>query len=174
MNTAPRQNMKLYHLLAQEVARDTRFSVAVHGLMLISQASAADSPITSARIATSTEVNASYVRKVMAGLVQSGIVTSRSGSQGYEMAMAPRDATLLAIHDAACGEPLRVMDLHRNPNDDCIVGRHITPVLSEVMAHAEDALRCALASQSLHDCIGSMRARLHPDEIAQLKPGGNE
>jgi len=153
---------------------DTRFSVAVHGLILISQAGEADGPITSARIAASAGVNASYVRKVMAGLVNSGIITSLSGSPGYQMAMSPAEVSLLTIHDAACGEAVHVIDLHRNPNDECVVGRHITPVLSQVFTRAEEAMQQALASQSLQDCINNMRTRLHPDEIAQLEQGGNE
>ncbi|NDR54278.1 Rrf2 family transcriptional regulator [Actinomyces sp. 565] len=151
---------------------DTRFSVAVHALVLVSQAEAPDGPITSARIATSTGTNASYVRKVMAGLAQAGIVGSHSGAAGYHILMNPRDVTLLAVHDAACGHPVHAIDMHRNPNDACVVGRHIEPVLTPMFAEAEDALRRALASRTLADCTTAMRARLTPAERAELNHGG--
>ncbi len=55
---------------------DTRFSVAVHALILIAEA---DVPLTSEQIAGSAGVNPSYVRRVLASLRNAGILSAHRG-----------------------------------------------------------------------------------------------
>lgn len=137
---------------------DNRFSSAIHTLILISES---DQPLTSEDIAKSVGANASYIRKITGLLKKRDIIDSHRGVSGFSLKVKSEDLTLLQIYQAV-NETERpcLFDLHQNPNDKCVVGRHIKPVLTEMFAEMEDAFACALAQKTLADCIGGIRKRL--------------
>ena len=71
---------------------DTKFSVAVHILILISES---PSPINSDQMAESVGTNASYIRKILALLKKADIVDGHRGVSGYDMTVLPEQLTLL-------------------------------------------------------------------------------
>ena len=94
---------------------DTKFSVAVHVLILISESPA---PINSDQMAESVGTNASYIRKILALLKKARIVDSHRGISGYSLTIAPEKLTLLQVYQAVMEEPkLHLLDIHPNPND---------------------------------------------------------
>lgn len=137
---------------------DNKFSSAIHTLILIAES---DKPLTSEDIARSVGTNASYIRKIIALLKKKDIIESHRGVSGFALKSKSEDLTLLQIYRAV-NETERpcLFDLHQNPNDECIVGRHIKPVLSGMFAEMEDAFARALAEKTLADCIGGIRKRL--------------
>ena len=137
---------------------DTRFSVAVHVLVLISEASA---PMTSDQMAESVGTNASYVRKILTFLKRAEIVNGQRGIGGYSLRVAPEQLTLLQIYQAVMEESrIHLLDVHQNSSDQCVVGRHIRPMLSELFADIEEAFVHALADKTLADCIAGIRQRM--------------
>lgn len=137
---------------------DTKFSVAVHVLILISES---PPPINSDQMAESVGTNASYVRKILALLKKAGIVDSHRGISGCTMLIPSEQLTLLQIYQAVMEQPKpHLLDIHQNPSDMCIVGRHIRPVLSGMFAGVEDAFASSLASKTLADCIAGIRKRM--------------
>ena len=138
---------------------DMKFSVAVHVLILISES---PTPINSDQMATSVGTNASYVRKILALLKKAGIVDGHRGISGYTLMITPEQLTLLQIYQAVMEEPKpHLLDIHQNPSDRCIVGRHIRPVLSGMFSGVEDAFANALAEKTLADCIAGIQNRMH-------------
>ena len=138
---------------------DTKFSVAVHVLILVSES---PTPINSDQMAMSIGTNASYVRKILALLKKAGIVDGHRGISGYTLMITPEQLTLLQIYQAVMEEPKpHLLDIHQNPSDRCIVGRHIRPVLSGMFAGLEDAFANALAEKTLADCIAGIQNRMH-------------
>ena len=137
---------------------DNKFSSAIHILILISES---DQPLTSEEIARSVGTNASYVRKILSLLKKKGMIESHRGVRGFTLRPKPEELTLLQIYQAV-NETERpdLFDLHQNPNDKCIVGRHIKPVLTGMFAELEDAFARALSQKTLTDCIGEFRNRL--------------
>ena len=110
---------------------DTRFFSAVHLLILVSEAV---SPMSSAQIAESIGTNPSWVRRLATSLREAGIIASSPGKTGFTLAVPPCDLPLLDVYRAACGqESVHVFDAHRNPSDECIVGRHIRPVVGTLL-----------------------------------------
>lgn len=140
---------------------DNKFSSAIHTLILITES---DKPLTSEDIARSVGTNASYIRKIIALLKKKDIIESHRGVGGFALKSNSEDLTLLQIYQAV-NETERpcLFDLHRNPNDECIVGRHIKPVLSGIFAEMEDAFAHALAGKTLADCIGGIRKKLRKE-----------
>ena len=137
---------------------DTKFSVAVHILILISESPL---PINSDQMAESVGTNASYIRKILALLRKADIVEGHRGVSGYGMNVSPEQLTLLQIYQAVTEETkVHILDIHRNPNDKCLVGHHIQPVLSGIFADLEDTFAKSLAGKTLADCIDDIKRRM--------------
>ena len=136
---------------------DTRFSVAVHMLILISES---PEPISSDQMAESVGTNASYIRKILSLLRKAGIVEARRGISGSRLAVAPDRLTLLQIYLAVVEEGIHIIDIHRNSNDMGIVGKHIGPMLTDMLDGVTRAFAEALGDRKLSDCIEGIRKRI--------------
>lgn len=134
---------------------DTKFSVAIHILILISES---HDPLNSDIMAESVGTNASYIRKILSLLKNAGVVDSHRGVSGYSLSIPSDKLTLLKIYQAVTEESeVHLLDIHRNPNDRCIVGRHIKPVLTGMFSDMEEAFASSLADKTLADCIDNIR-----------------
>ncbi len=137
---------------------DTRFSVAVHVLILISESS---EPIGSEKMARSVGTNASYIRKILGALKKADIVSSHRGVAGFSLSVPPEQLTLLRVYQAVTEESGgHLLDIHQNTSDACVVGRHIKPVLTGMFEQAESAFTRALSEQTLAQCVAAIRSRL--------------
>lgn len=145
---------------------DTKFSVAVHVLILISES---PNPLNSDQMAGSVGTNASYIRKILALLKKAEIVDGHRGISGYSLTVAPEQLTLLQIYQAVMEKSdIHLLDIHQNPSDQCIVGRHIRPALTEMFTDIEEAFTRSLEGKTLADCIADIRNRIdtmHSEEI---------
>lgn len=141
---------------------DTRFSSAIHILILISEA---EKPMTSREIAVSNGTNPSYIRKICGLLKRNGIIESRQGKSGFHLSVPPEELSLYRIYQAIDeSDEVHIFDLHQNPNDECIVGRHIRPVLSEVFRDVEEKVEQELKSRTLKGCMDMMRREIERSE----------
>lgn len=141
---------------------DTKFSTAIHMLILVSEA---EVPMTSQQIAHSVGTNASYIRKVATRLSRAGILEGRRGVSGFSLLKAPEDISLLEVYRAVeQTEDVHVFDVHQNPSDECIVGRNIRPVLNGMFRQAEQVVEHELAGATLADCMARMRERIESNE----------
>ena len=130
---------------------DTKFSVALHILTMISESK---ETLSSQALATSVGTNASYIRKVIALLKNAGLITSRQGKTGYQLSKEPKDITLLEIYFATQEvSHISLFQVHQNSNPDCPVGKHIQGAVSPLFASAEAQLEKELAQQTLEDVI---------------------
>ncbi|MCR4922839.1 MAG: Rrf2 family transcriptional regulator [Lachnospiraceae bacterium] len=137
---------------------DTKFSSAIHMLILISEA---ETPMTSEEIAASVGTNASYIRKITGLLKKKEIIESRQGATGYRLLIKAEELTLLEVYRAVSeSEQVHVFDLHQNPNDLCIVGKHIKPVLKDVFRSIEEKAEQELRNTTLRDCMDRMRREI--------------
>ena len=140
---------------------DTRFSSAIHTLILISEAK---TPMTSEQIAVSVGTNASYIRKLTALLKNGNIIKSRQGVSGFTLVIAPQELTLYDVYRAIYEtNELHIFDIHANPNDECIVGKHITPVLTSAFGAAENAVLQSLKTQTLASVMDNMRNEIEKE-----------
>ena len=137
---------------------DTKFSSAIHMLILISEA---ETPMTSEEIAVSVGTNSSYIRKVTGLLKKKGIIESRQGASGYQLLVGPEKLTLYEVYQAVTeADQVHVFDLHQNPNDQCIVGKHIRPVLTDVFRSVEEKAEQELRGTTLKCCMDRMRGEI--------------
>ena len=137
---------------------DTKFSVAVHILILISES---PDPMNSEQLAKCVGTNASYVRKILALFKKAGIVDGHRGVSGYTLTITPERLTLLRVYQAVMEEPkIHLLDVHQNPNDQCVVGRHIRPMLIGMFEDMEEVFARSLEDKTLVDCIDDIRKRI--------------
>ncbi|MCI6682108.1 RrF2 family transcriptional regulator [Parafannyhessea umbonata] len=151
---------------------DTKFSTAIHLLILVSEA---EQPMSSEQIATSVGTNPSYVRKVAARLSHAGIIEGRRGRSGFTLLKAPEDVSMLEVYRAVeQTDSVHVFDIHQNPSDECIVGRNIRPVLGGMFRHTEQVVEDELAGATLADCMARMRERIDKDEKDPHQPDNRQ
>ena len=146
---------------------DTKFSSAIHTLILISES---EMPMNSEQIATSVGTNASYIRKLTTRLRKSGIIEGRRGISGFKLVKKPEDISLLDIYDSVMEtENLHIFDIHQNPNDECIVGHNIRPVLNGMFRNMEERVEKELSSITLKDANNNMRQYINENEKKEKK-----
>ncbi|MBD5560959.1 MAG: Rrf2 family transcriptional regulator [Clostridia bacterium] len=143
------------------MALDTRFSMAIQLLLLIALS---PEPMSSAQMAESVGTNPSHVRRILGQLSKANLAAGRSGTVGFHLLREPREIDLFTVYCAVSGSDcFHVFDLHQNPSDSCIVGRHIRPLLAGRFAEAERPMQRTLQSQSLADCIADLKERVGSD-----------
>lgn len=141
---------------------DTRFSSAIHILIMIA---GSEQPLTSEAIANSVGTNPSYIRKVTSLLKKKGILDSRQGIHGFSLLISLEALSLYTIYQAINeSDEVHVFDLHQNPNDECIVGRHIRPVLNETFREVEEKAEQQLRETTIADCMEKMRIRIGEEQ----------
>ena len=137
---------------------DTKFSSAIHSLIMISEA---ETPVNSEQIANSVGTNPSYVRKLTTRLSKAGLIEGRKGVSGFRLIKPADKITLLDIYKAVMETNyLHLFDIHQNPNDECVVGHNIEPVLSGMFIDMEKQIEAKLEGMTLADCIKIMRKRI--------------
>jgi len=73
----------------------------------------------------------------------------------------PEELSLFAVYQAINeSDEFHVFDLHQNPNDECIVGRHIRPVLNETFREVEEKAERQLRQTTLADCMEKMQKEI--------------
>ncbi len=146
---------------------DTQFSSAIHTLILISEAAP---PMNSEEIAGSVGTNASYIRKLTARLKKAGIIESRQGISGFSLVEDSKSLSLFDIYKAVTGnDKVHIFDFHQNPNDACIVGKNIKPVLGDMFRSMEVEIERMLKSTTLFCCMEDMKKRIKADELKSEK-----
>lgn len=133
---------------------DTKFSVALHILVFISETNQVAS---SERLAQSVNTNSSHIRKITALLKKAKIISSQQGKSGFVLEKPAKDLSLKKIYQAVYPDKL-ILHVHEDANPDCPVGSRIEGVLTPVFAQAETNLLNHLEQETLADLIRDMRA----------------
>jgi len=133
---------------------DTKFAVAVHALVFISESTEAK---TSETISKTLNTNASYVRIILSGLVKAGMITSASKSRDCSLLKKPEEILLSDIYDAVePGVSKLNMSLSQNPDTDLFICRCEKPVMEKLYKDMEDSVNEVLQSRTLQDIIDAI------------------
>ena len=135
----------------------SRFTIAVHILICI-ETFKNDYKITSDFLASSVNVNAVVIRRLLQQLKKAGIINVKRGSGGAEMAKSPEEITLLDIYNAVeCVEEGRLFHFHENPSQECPVGKNIHAVLDVRLEEIQKAMEREMRSISIQDIINDKK-----------------
>lgn len=137
--------------MAEQKKMDTKFSVALHILAMISES---QRTLNSNLLAQSVGTNASYIRKILALLKKADLVASQQGRSGYRLTRPTKSIQLLEIYRATQEiEQVSIFDLHQHSNADCPVGRYVDQALTPTFRKVEEVFEQELAKQTLGDFI---------------------
>jgi DNA-binding IscR family transcriptional regulator len=133
------------------VSANSRLTTAIHALCWLEPASRRGYPsLTSERVAASLASNPALVRKALGPLRDAGLVTSGRGpGAGWSLARPAAEIRIDQVY-AALGDSEAPFALHpHEPHQECPVGFGIRPVLADLYADADAALRRTLATRTV-------------------------
>ena len=128
---------------------DTKFSVALHILIFISET---DKIVSSELLANSVNTNSSHIRKIIALLKKGGLIESQQGKTGMALAKSTKDITLADVYQIVYPNK-NLVNIHEGANKECPVGNNIENLLQPVFNEAQDAFYNKLASKTLEKLI---------------------
>ncbi|WP_146553351.1 Rrf2 family transcriptional regulator [Rummeliibacillus sp. SL167] len=131
---------------------NSRFSVAIHILSLIASTKNNSHALTSDFIASSVNTNPVVIRRISSQLKKAGLIVSHAGLSGYELALSPKDITLLDIYRAVQA-PEDLFAIHDNPNPNCAVGKQIQSTLDDVFSSVQQAMESKLQEETLQGIL---------------------
>lgn len=136
------------------MAANTRFAVAIHTLGLLAQGR--KTTLTSEGIAASVGTNPVVVRRLMAQLMEAGLVEVRKGPHGgAQLARPPEQITLGQIYRAVAEQP--ILPVHApQPVAQCCVAKAVGPVLRYIFGDAETAMVKKLDRRRLSEVISEV------------------
>lgn len=134
---------------------NSRFAVSVHILAYLAYRQG--SAVPSTEIASSVVTNPVVIRRLLAALVNAGIVSTLKGAGGgFSLAIAPEKISLLDVYRAV--EPKPTYGL-RNfaPNHHCPVGAKIESILQTTFIKAHEGMEAELARVTLENIAQELR-----------------
>lgn len=149
------------------MSASTRFAVAIHtaGMLALTR----DCPVPSEAVARSVCTNAVVVRRVIGMLARHGLVTVQKGQGGgATLARPPEQITLDEIFRAVEQGPLFRMGAAVKTHG-CPVARHVAPVITEIISHAERTMLAGLHTFTLADVIRSVNERAQSEDMGQKR-----
>jgi Rrf2 family protein len=137
------------------MTRSSRFVIATHVLALLAHGDG--EPLTSAQIAGSVNTNPVVIRRILALLVDSGLVATREGAGGgARLARPAKEIDLRMVYRAV--ERGDLFAAHPHPPDSkCPVGCNIRAALEPTLDAAEAALANSLARTTVADVVRQVR-----------------
>ena len=145
---------------------NTQFALAVHMLTLL--AGSAPALLSSEEMAGSAGSSPVHVRRVLGGLREAGLVTSRPGvGGGWQLATDPQTTTLADVWRVVHGDDA-VLGLH-GAHPDCTVGQSIQQLLTDVDRRAQRAIADELARTTIAQLVAEAVA--HADLRAPVPSG---
>ena len=144
------------------MSANSRLTTAIHALCWLELAARRGYPsLTSERVAASLASNPALVRKALGPLREAGLVASGRGpGAGWSLAKPAAEIRLDEVYDALGDDTAFALHPHE-PNQECPVGFGIRPVLGELYADADAAVRRTLARRTVADVLDELLAE-HP------------
>ena len=142
--------------LVTVMAANSQFAIAVHILTVLAKAGEGNN-VKSDYIAASVKTNPVVIRRLLGDLNQAKLVASQTGANGgTRLAKCPNLINLADIHRAvSCG---KTFALHRQTNDECLIGKNIQCVLEKLQIEIGDVVEAKLAQFSLQSVLEAVES----------------
>ena len=135
----------------------SRFTIGVHIITAIDYFKDMER-VNSEFLAGSIGVNPVIVRTVISQLREAGILQTKRGSSGAEIAKRLDEIALYDIYKAVGSVDMEgIFHFHEQPNPDCPVGRNIHRVLDQHLIDAQRAMEEKLRTTTLADIVEDTR-----------------
>jgi Rrf2 family transcriptional repressor of oqxAB len=136
---------------------DTRFSTAMQIVVSVAVNDEAGVRSTSQSLAVGLDTNASFVRKLLPPLTESGILVSAAGSKGgIRLARPSKEILLSEIYAAVTGSRKLWATRHEIPHAG-LVGENIGDLSEYLCDRAEQAVVDMLGAVTVEDSVAELR-----------------
>jgi len=129
---------------------NTQFSVSIHILTLLATEK---EPVSSQYIADSINSNATLVRKLCRYLRNGHLIQSSQGISGYRLARPASEINLSDIYQLIFAETSHFAKIHKDPNPQCYVGKHISHTLDGIFNEVDETVINKLNTYTIQDVI---------------------
>lgn len=138
-------------------ANNTQFAVSVHILAALGNLECGS--CSSTYLAGSVNATPSFVRRILAMLVEAGLVKTTRGAAGCcSLARPAKEITLLDVYRAV--NPPKVFALHDYPTQErCSISCRMKTVMGGVLDEAQAGMEAALSRRSLADLVAQLQVR---------------
>ena len=131
---------------------NTRFTVAVHIMVMLELNKSETHPNTSELLAKSVGTNPVVIRQIMSTLRRAELIETQNGVPGAKLRKPQEEITLLDIYRAVQNRSeTPLFDFHSKPNSMCFIGRNIEGAMEKPLADAQASLERTLSEYSLQD-----------------------
>lgn len=130
----------------------SRFTIAIHVLTCINTFENRFKT-TSDFLATSVNVSPVVIRRILSQLKAAGLVTVARGSGGTSIVKPLNEITFLDVYNAVECVNGELFHFHKNPNQQCPVGRNIHNVLDIKLLQVQNVMENELEKITLEDVI---------------------
>ncbi len=135
----------------------SRFTIAVH-MLICMETFKSERKVTSEFLASSVNVNAVVIRRLLQQLKAAGIVNVVRGSGGAEIAKPLADITLLDIYNAVeCVDDGSLFHFHEKPNVLCPVGRNIHTIMDTRLDKIQNAMETEMKSVTIAEVMSEAK-----------------
>ena len=136
------------------MATNTQFSIAVH--LMIALGYGGGRQATSGELAGSINTSPSFVRRILAKLSKSGLVSTTTGKSGFcLLAKKPEEISLLEIYKAV--DAPQTFAIHDYPvQSQCRVSCNIESVMRKVLTRAQNSFEGSLGETTLAELIADI------------------
>ena len=145
---------------------NTRFSVACHVLTLLELERG--QVITSDIVARSVNTSPVVIRRLFCSLKAAELILVRPGTGGTSLSRPAEEITLLDVYHAVGTERGALFRLHGETNPKCYIGRNIHDALSAPLLAADEAMKAALAQNTIAE-LAAFIDRRHPARSGRTK-----
>lgn len=143
--------------------QSSRLSDVLHVLLHMAYA---DAPLTSEALAGAMSTNPVVLRRLLAGLRETGLIASEKGHGGGWVMAAPLERVTLHDVHLALGSPALVSLGFREDQPECLVAQVVNDSLRAALQEAEAALLARLDGITLAELSHAFNERLETHQLA--------
>ena len=138
----------------------SRFTIAVHIIAFVDYFGE-ECQVTSRMMAGSINANPVIIRGLISYLNEAGLLRSKRGVKGIHLAKPLSEISLYDVYQAVdCIEEEGMFCFHKNPNEECPVGRNIQQILNPRLQEVQQSMEEELKRNSLADIMEELRMRV--------------
>ena len=138
----------------------SRFTIAIHIIAFVDYFGE-ECQVTSRMMAGSINANPVIVRGLISYLNEAELIKSKRGVKGIRLARPVSEISLFDVYKSVdCIEEEGMFCFHKNPNEECPVGRNIQQILNPHLQDVQRKMEEKLKRISMEDIMNELRERI--------------
>ena len=135
----------------------SRFTIAVHIIAFVDYFGE-ELPVTSRMLSGSIHANPVIIRGIVSLLKEDGILISSQGVKGIRLGRKLSEITLFDVYQAVdCIDEEGMFHFHKDPNQECPVGRSIFRALNPHLEHVQRSMEAELKKVTMKTIADEIR-----------------